>query len=67
MNELEMYIPPQAEILHFAAYEALCSGYDDSWIRSGEGDASDNGIELPDDNWDGGNDDGGIELPDDKL
>lgn len=63
MNELEMYVPPQVEILHFAAFEAVC--YDDSWVRSGEGgDGSDNGIELPDDIWGGGN--GEIELPDDS-
>lgn len=60
MNGLKTYIPPEAEILHYAAYEVLC--YDDSWVFDG----SDNGIELPDDNWGAGGD-GGIELPDDKI
>ena len=63
MKCLDTYSPPEAEILYYAAWEALC--LDDSWIRSG-GDGSD-GIELPDDNWGGGNGDGGIELPDDIV
>ena len=64
MKDLESYISPEAEILYYAAHEALC--YDDSWVRGKSFDGSDNGIELPDDNW-GDNGDGGIELPDDKL
>ena len=64
MNGLKTYIPPEAEILYYAAYEVLC--YEDRWVRGKSFDGSDNGIELPDDNW-GDNGDGGIELPDDKL
>lgn len=62
MEKLRYYLPPEAELLLYASFDALC--YDDSWVRSG-GDGSDTGIELPDDNWGAGNDE--IELPDDKL
>ena len=65
MNGLKTYIPPEAEILHYAAWEALC--YDDSWARGAIPDDSDNGIELPDDNWGGGTGNGEIELPDDNI
>lgn len=63
MKKLRDYLPPEAEILRYATIEALC--YDDSWVRGESHDGSDNGIELPDDNWGGVN--GEIELPDDKL
>lgn len=62
MNEL--YLPPLAEVLYFLPETRLCA-YDDSWARSVIPDGSDNGIELPDDDW--GNIDGPIELPDDKI
>ena len=61
MNQL--YLPPLAEVLYFLPEARLCA-YDDSWIRSATSDGSDNGIELPDDDWAGN---GPIELPDDKL
>ena len=64
MKELQRYSPPWAEVLCFAPNRGLC--YDDSWVRGESYDGSDNGIELPDDEWGGGGN-GGIELPDDKL
>ena len=68
MDYLEMYIPPKAELLRFGPKGDICVGYDDSWVRGADPDASDpyGGIELPDDIW-GENSGGGIELPDDKL
>ena len=48
MKDLESYISPEAEILYYAAHEALC--YDDSWMRSGDDGSDYGGIELPDDN-----------------
>lgn len=69
MDNLEMYIPPQVEILCFTPGGDLCSNYDDSWMRMGNPDASDpnGGIELPDDLWGENSGGGGIELPDDIL
>jgi len=61
MNQL--YLPPLAEVLYFLPEARLCA-YDDSWTRSATSDGSDNGIELPDDEWAGN---GPIELPDDKI
>ena len=61
MNEL--YLPPLAEVLYFVPETWLCA-YDDSWLRGITPDGSDNGIELPDDDWAGN---GPIELPDDPI
>ena len=58
------YTPPWAEVLYFVPEGRLCA-YDDTWARGVTPDGSDNGIELPDDNWGAGN--GDIELPDDNI
>jgi len=56
MNDLEIYISPQAEIVYYTTCSTLCAGYNDSWARSVGNDSTDpGGIVLPDDNWDEGN------------